>query len=137
MAETPPFKDYIFAKFLEWEKLQPGQRSTYTTFALWLSDNSLGITLKQQLVNDWIRGKYKPSEDKYLLVLEEKFGNEIYKVLDVKRPDRLLQQINARWDRIPPDKQQKLVELSEQFETKNEEQRIQGTSKSRKKVSIK
>ena len=134
MATPPPFKDYIFAKFREWEEQQSGKRSTYTAFALWLSNNSLGIVLKQQLVNDWIRGKYKPSEDKYLLVLEEKFGKEIYQVLDVKRPDPLLQSINSRWDRIPPEKQQRLAELSEEFEIKNDEHRLQETSKQRKKA---
>ena len=113
---TLAFKDYFFEKFQEWEKQQPGRRSTYTAFALWLSANSLGIELKQQLVNDWIRGKYKPSGDKYLLVLEEKLGKEIYEVLDVKPPDPFLQSINSRWARIPADKQQQLAKDAERYE---------------------
>lgn len=115
MAPTP-FKDYFFAQFRKWEDQQPGKRSTYTAFARWLSDNSLGVEIKQQLVSDWIGGKYKPSEDKYLLVLEEKLGSEIYEVLNLPRPNPYLQRINQRWERIPPDKQQKLAEEAERYE---------------------
>jgi len=132
---TLTFKDYFFEKFQEWEKQQPGRRSTYTAFALWLSDNSLGIELKQQLVNDWIRGKYKPSGDKYLLVLEEKLGQEIYEVLNVKPPDPFLQSINSRWDRIPSDKQQKLAKDAERYEAEARKNGSKNISKQRKPAS--
>lgn len=126
------FKDYLFDKFQEWEKQQPGKRSTYTAFAQWLSDNSLGVEIKQQLVSDWIRGKYKPNGDKYLLVLEEKIGKEIYDVLNVERPDPFLQAINSRWDRIPPKKQQQLAELAEQYETEATQNESKNLLKQRK-----
>lgn len=129
---TLSFHDYFFLKFREWEEHQPGKRSTYTAFALWLSDNSLGVELKQQLVNDWIRGKYKPSDDKYLLVLEEKLGREIYDVLNVKRPNPFLQSINSRWDRIPPDKQAQLAKDAAHYEAEALKNGSKSTPKSRK-----
>lgn len=61
-------------------------------------------------------------------------GPRAYEILEVTPPNPLLQAINARWERIPPDKQQKLLELSEQFEIKNDEQRLQEASKQRKKA---
>lgn len=115
----PTFKDFIFGKFQEWEKQQPGQRSSYTAFAQWLSDNSWGVEFKQQLVSDWLRGKYKPSEDKYLLALEEKLGKDIYQVLGVKRPNPYLIMITMRWDRIPADKQKQLAEDAEKYVMNN------------------
>jgi len=65
-------------------------------------------------------------------------GPRAYEILEVTPPNPLLQALNARWDRIPLDKQQKLLELSEQYEIKNNhEQRLQETSKGRKKTSHK
>ena len=61
-------------------------------------------------------------------------GSRAYEILEVTPPNPLLQALNARWERIPPDKQQKLLELSEQFEIKNDEQRLQEASKQRKKA---
>ena len=133
MDEKPRFKDFLFKKFSEWEHQQPGKRSTYTSFAEYLSQNSLGLVIRQQYVSGWIKGDFEPSE-KYAPALAEFYGDEVYKLLGQKKPNPLLQQINARWDRIPPEKQQRLAELSEQFEIKNDEQRIQKTSKQRKKT---
>ena len=130
----PPFKTYIFEYFVEWEKQQPNRRSSYSAFARWLSENSYNVTIKQQMVSDWIKGKYKPEDEQYLLILEEKIGIEIYAVLNKKRPNPFLIALNSRWERIPPDKQQRLAELSEQFEIRNDEQRLQETSKRRKKT---
>lgn len=135
--KLPPFKTYIFEYFIEWEKQQPNRRSSYSAFARWLSENSYNVPIKQQMVSDWIKGKYKPEDEQYLLILEEKIGKEIYAVLNKKRPNPLLIALNNRWERIPPDKQQKLLELSEQFEIKNDEQRLQDTSKQRKKAPYK
>ena len=61
-------------------------------------------------------------------------GPRAYEILEVTPPNPLLLAINARWERIPLDKQQKLLELSEQFEIKNDEQRLQEASKQRKEA---
>lgn len=119
MMTTRQFKDFLFDYFIEWEKQQPKRRSTYTAFAKWLSDNSLNVTIKQQLLSDWIKGRYKPNEEKYLLVLEEKIGKQIYNVLDVPRPNPYLQKINQLFERLSPEHQQQLAEQAERYETKN------------------
>lgn len=115
----PPFKDYLFDFFVAWEKKQPKKRSSYTAFARWLSDNSYAVLIKQQMVSDWIHGKYKADDERYLLVLAEKVGDEIYEVLNKQRPNPFLQRIIKRFPNIPPDKQRQLAEDSERFEAEN------------------
>ncbi len=127
-----PFKDFLFEKFSDWEKKQPGKRSTYTAFADYLSENSLGIKVKQQLVSGWINGEFEPGE-KYAPVLAERLGDEVFDLIDIPRPDPLLQGINSRWDRISSDRQQKLAELSEKFEAESlKNDRSKNVSKQRK-----
>lgn len=121
LMTTPKFKDFLFDFFIEWEKEQPKRRSTYSAFARWLSENSLNVVIKQQLLSDWIKGRYKPNEDKYLLVLEEKIGKEIYSVLDVDRPNPYLNKINQIWERLSPEHQRQLAEDAARYETQNHE----------------
>jgi hypothetical protein len=113
---TRQFKDFLFDYFIEWEKEQPKRRSTFTAFARWLSHNSYNIVIKQQLVDDWIKGRYKPKGEQYLLVLEEKIGKEIYDYLDVERPNPYLQKINQLFERLSPEHQRKLAEDAERYE---------------------
>lgn len=129
---TRQFKDLLFDFFVGWEKEQPGKRSSYTAFARWLSDNSYNVSLKQQLISDWIKGRYKPNEEKYLLVLEEKIGKEIYEFLDVPRPNPYLQKINQLFERISEAHQRKLAEDAEQYVVNNNAERVQRASKKRK-----
>jgi len=137
MEHLPQFKDFFFQQFSDWEKSQPGKRSTFTAFADYLSHNSLNLVIRQQYVSGWIKGDFEPSE-KYAPALAEKLGNEVYEILEFKPPNPLLLAINSRWEHIPPDKQQKLAELAEQFEVKNNaQQRLQDTSKRTKKASHK
>lgn len=128
VTNSPAFKDWFFDKFSEWEKAQPGRRSNYTAFAKYLSNNSLGIEIKQQYVSNWVNGKI-PSE-KYAHPLAEILGNDVYKLLGYERPNPYLQKIHQIWDRIPPDKQQQLVEQAEHYELKNDD--IKRTSQQRK-----
>ena len=130
--QLPPFKEWFFDKFREWEEKQPGKRSTYTAFAIWLSDNSFRVDFKQQLVNDWIRGKYKPSEDKYLLALEEKLGKEIYQIVGLIRPNPYLQKVNQFFERLSPDRQRQIADEVERYGADNEEENAQQSSKERK-----
>jgi hypothetical protein len=129
----PPFKEYIFNYFVEWEKLQPKKRSSYSAFARWLSKNSYQTIIKQQTVSEWINGKYKPDDEQFLLVLAEKIGDEIYDVLNKKRPNPFLLAITTRWDRISEERQRKLAEDAARYEVEDHEQHIQESSKRRKK----
>jgi hypothetical protein len=108
------FKEFIFKKFQEWEYEQPNHRSSFTAFSKWLSDNSYQTIIKQQLVSDWIKGKYKPSEEKYLLVLEEKLGKEIYEILDISRPDDLYQYLIANWKNLSKEKREQINKIIEE-----------------------
>lgn len=136
MNEPSPFQDWFSQKFSDWEKLQPGKRSTYTAFAEYLSNNSLGLVIKQQYVSGWRNGEFKPSE-KYAPVLAEKLGDEVYALLGFEKPDPQLQLINSRWSHIPPAIQQHIVELSEGFEHTNEKERLQTSPKRTKKTARK
>ena len=129
----PPFKEYLFDFFIEWEKQQPKKRSSYSAFVRWLSENANGIVIKQQTVSEWINGKYKPDDEQYLLVLAEKIGDEIYDMLNKKRPNPFLLAITTRWDRISEEHQRKLAEAAELYEVQNHNEHVQESSKQRKK----
>lgn len=106
----PIFKEYFFERFIEWEKQQPGKRSSVSAFARWLSDNSYNVEIKQQLVSDWIKGRFKPSDEKFVLVLAEKLGNEIYDVLQSPRPDPFVVYIQTISKSLKDDQKKKIAE---------------------------
>lgn len=113
----PPFKDWFFEKFSEWEKAQPKRRSTYTDFADFLSKNSFGLKVRQQYVSRWIEGM-EPSE-KYIPALAELLGNEVYEILGYERPNPYLNTINKLWERLTPDHQRRLAEDAARYESQN------------------
>jgi hypothetical protein len=110
-TELPPFKDWFFNKFIEWEKTQPGRRSNQSVFARWLSENEYDVTIKQQLVSYWIKGPYEPTDQKYILVLASKLGQEIYQVLDVDPIDPLFLYVNRNWGNAPHNVQLELAKV--------------------------
>lgn len=133
LVMTPQlFKDFLFDYFIEWEKQQPKKRSSYSAFSRWLSDNSYKTVIKQQLVSDWINGRYKPEDEKYLLVLAEKIGNEIYEVLGVEPPNPYLQKINSLFQYLSPKHQQQLADEAERYEAENHAKDRATASKQRK-----
>ena len=133
LMASADFKDFLFNRFLEWEKNQPGQRSSFSAFSRWLSDNSFNVVIQQQLLSYWIKGSYQPSDEKYLFVLAEKLGLEVYDALGKSRPNPYLYRIRQVFDNIPPDKQQSLAEQAEKFEIENERNKM-GHAPKRKKA---
>ena len=111
------FKQFLLDCFVDWEKQQPGKRSTFTAFARWLSDNSLHVTIKQQLLSDWIRGKYEPGDEKYQIVLAEKLGAQVYEVLHVPPVNLLRSYVSRNWDKAPLKIQQELVRTISSYTT--------------------
>jgi hypothetical protein len=101
------FQEFLFAKFLEWERLQPKRRSSYSAFARYLSDNSLNITVSQALIEGWVNNRFKPGP-KYAPVLAEKLGPEVYDYLDIPKPDPLLIYIQSNWANLSPELQQNI-----------------------------
>jgi hypothetical protein len=128
---TIQFKDYIFSKFIEWEKEQPKRRSSFSAYARWLSNNSLNIEIKQQILDHWINGKI-PKDDKYVLVLAEKLGNEVYEILGREPISPRLHKINRLWEFLPEDIQIEIEKTAEKYETQNELHRLQKSPKQRK-----
>ena len=113
-----PFKDYLYEKFIEWEKLQTKRRSSFSAFARWLSDNSFEVEIYQQVLDSWMNGVI-PKDEKYIAVLSEKIGDEIYDVLNRKRPNPYLQNLSRVWDFLPEEIQKRLSEEAVKYKTKN------------------
>lgn len=110
------FTDWMFNKFLEWEKSQPSKRSSYTAFARWLSKNSYEVSISQGVISSWINGTYKPGE-KYAPVLAEKLGTEVYDFLDIDPPDPIYDYVLKNWDRLDPEKQREIKDRIEAYLT--------------------
>jgi transcriptional regulator with XRE-family HTH domain len=117
------FSDWITHKFVEWQASQ-GRRKTIQEFAAYLG-------VSRPLLNMWINGNKKPGSENIKL-LSEIFGNEIYDVLNLPRPNPYLQKINRVWEYIPEDVQKQLAEKAEAYEAQNELQRIKKTRQRRK-----
>lgn len=113
------FKEFLFNAFTEWEKGQSKRRSSFSAYARWLSSNSYGIDIPQQLLDSWINGRYKPGA-KYAPVLAEKLGDEIYDYLSIPRPDPLLSFIATHWEQLPPELQQKIHDEITTYLTPND-----------------
>ena len=102
-----PFSIFLTRKFLEWQ-LEQGESKSQAEFAGLLGVKRTSLTM-------WMNGDHLP-ENENVEKIANFLGPEVYDLLGLPRPDPFLQSINSRWDRIPPDKQQKLAELAEQYE---------------------
>lgn len=122
------FPDWITRKFVEWQALQ-GKRKTIEDFAAYLGTS-------RPLVNMWMNGNKKPGKEN-INILAELFGNEIYDVLELPRPNPYLQKLNRVWEFIPENIQKKISEEAEKYETQNVTERVQKTPKPRKVTKLK
>lgn len=117
-SQTPLFKTYIFAKFKEWEDQQPGGRSNYTAYAAWLSENQYQVVVKQQTISDWIKGKYKPNDEKVVLTLVEKYGDEVYEILKRDPIDVLFVYVQDNWEEAPQKEKKHIAEIISKYSGK-------------------
>lgn len=116
MSQDPiTFKDFIFKEFVEWEKQQPNKRSSFSAFARWLTDNQYKVEFKQQLISDWVKGRYAPKEEMYILVLAEKLGNQVYKILNVRPINPLRIYAIRNWEKAPKKVQKELAETISKY----------------------
>ena len=76
------FPSWITRKFVEWQASE-GKRKTIEEFAAYLGTS-------RPLVNMWMNGNKKPGKEN-INILAEIFGNEIYDVLEIPRPNPYLQ----------------------------------------------
>jgi transcriptional regulator with XRE-family HTH domain len=117
------FSDWMTKKFLEWQTEQ-GKRKTVEEFSVY-------IGVSRPLVNMWMNGNQIPGKEN-IKYLSEIFGNEVYDVLNLPRPNPYLQKLNRLWEFIPEDIQKRFSEEAEKYETQNESERVQKVSKRRK-----
>lgn len=92
------FPDWITRKFVEWQAKE-GRRKTIEDFASYLGTS-------RPLVNMWMNGNKKPGREN-INILAELFGNEIYDVLNLPRPNPYLQKLNRLWEFIPEEIQKR------------------------------
>lgn len=108
------FHQFLFEKFTKWEKEQPTKRSSYSAFARFLSENSQGIKISQPSLDAWINNRYKPS-GKYIAVLAEVLGNEVFEIFGLSHPPHLIQETQALYNATPPERLAELEAIYEQF----------------------
>lgn len=117
------FSTWITRKFVEWQAKE-GKRKTIEDFAAYLGTS-------RPLVNMWMNGNKKPGIEN-VKIISEIFGNEVYDVLDIPRPNPYLQKINRIWEFLPEEIQKRFAEEAETYEAKNELSRVQEVSKRKK-----
>ena len=99
-----PFDKYIFTKIQEFEKEQ-GKRVSLDKFAEYLG-------VSRPLISHWLSGRTKPSLEN-VRILAEKFGPEIYDILELSRPDPDLLAITKVWYQIPEKSRRAIREQAE------------------------
>lgn len=107
------FAAWITRKFVEWQAEQ-GTRKTLNDFAAYLG-------VSRPLLNMWMNGTKPRPGPENIRVLAEVYGDEIYDVLGMPRPDPYLKSINDRWSQIPPEKQHKLAQDAAKYAGETDE----------------
>jgi len=121
------FSSWITLKYVEWQAKE-GRRTTIEEFAAYLGTS-------RPLVNMWMNGNKKPGKEN-IKILAELFGNEIYDILEIPRPNPYKQVIDRVWEFLPEDFQKRISEEAEKYEAKNISDRVSKTSKQRKARKI-
>ena len=109
------FSSWITRKFVEWQAKE-GKRKNIEDFAAYVGTS-------RPLVNMWMNGNKKPGVENIKL-LAEIFGNEIYDILNLPRPNPYLQIINRAWEHIPEELQIKIAHEVEINAEANIEQQL-------------
>jgi len=117
------FATWLEQTFLKWQA-DNGKRASLLEFA-----DHIGYS--RPLISMWLAAKRLPGEDG-VTRLAELFGDEIYDVLDLPRPNPYLQKINQIFEKLSPEQQQKLAEMAERYEVKSNEANSQRASMQRK-----
>jgi transcriptional regulator with XRE-family HTH domain len=118
-----PFSTLLERKFLQWQ-IEIGERKSQAEFAQLLGVSRSALTM-------WMNGTHLPDRES-AGKLANFLGTEIYDLLELPRPDPNLQKIKRVWENIPSDKQQKLAEIAERYETEALKNGSKNASKQRK-----
>ena len=118
------FPQWINRKFVEWQA-HLGKRKTIEEFAIYLG-------ISRPLLNMWMNGNKKPGRENIKL-LAETFGNDIYDIMGLPRPNPYLQIAIQNWEFISEEKQEQIsrqiAEEAAKYEAKKSSERVQKTSK--------
>ena len=107
IMQRHPFSTLLERKFLEWQ-IEMGQRKSQAEFAILLGVSRSALTM-------WMNGTHLPDRES-AGKLANFLGPEIYELLEMPRPNPYLQKINQVFERLSPEKQQKLAEDAERYE---------------------
>lgn len=127
IATMNNFSSWITRKYVEWQAKE-GRRTTIEEFAAYLGTS-------RPLVNMWMNGNKKPGKEN-IKILAELFGNEIFDILELPRPNPYKQVIDRVWEFLPEDFQKRISEEAENYEAKNISDRVSKVSKQRKARKI-
>jgi hypothetical protein len=125
MATT--IKDWLTARFQEWEKTQGGKQSYYA-FARYLEVSQSGL-------GQWMNGAGTPGGDD-LLNLANKLGPEVYDVLGLPRPNAEVQRLTVSFASLPPDIRQRLIRAIAEADQTLRAERLRPDSAEARKVAI-
>lgn len=118
------FSEWINQKFVDWQAKQ-GRRKTVEEFAAY-------IGVSRPLLNMWLNGNKKPGTGNTEL-LAEIFGNDVYDVLGLPRPNPLLQIVKSNWEFTSEETQERVArEIAEEaakYEAKKSTKRVHKASK--------
>lgn len=75
------FSDWITKKYVDWRGDAIGKDRSITEFALW-------IGVSQQTMSGWMKkGGKNPRSKTSISALVDRFGSEVYEILDLPMPD--------------------------------------------------
>lgn len=109
MAETE-FSKWLTVRFLEYQAAQK-RRVTVEEFAQYLGG------VHQVTVSRWMNGTRTPDQG-YVSMLADRFGDEVYDMLDLPRPDPRLQAIIANWKCLTDEQRNQLANLGKPLKDK-------------------
>jgi len=120
---TQPFGEYLYKKFTEWEETQKTPRKkrlSFSAFARWLSNNTLRKKVNQQAVDSWMSGTI-PKDEKFILVLAEKLGDEVYEILGKQKPNEDVVYVQMHISDVKAEQAKMVRDYLEQYIVKKKE----------------
>ena len=101
------YNNWLMEKFLEWEKTKT-RRQSYSAFA-----RHIGVS--QGSLSHWLSGSNPPAGDNVRMIAD-KLGLEIYDILDIPQDERPVRaDLREAIRQVPPEKQDDLLELIEEY----------------------
>jgi len=120
-------KDWLNAKFNEWEKMQGGRQSYYA-FARYLEVGQAGLA-------SWMSGNGVPSGDD-LIAIASKLGPEIYDVMGLPRPNVEVQRLTVSFTNLPPDIRDNLTRAVTEIEQVLRQERLRPDAADARRIAI-